>query len=1232
MKRMTRALILVLVLAMVVSAFALVGAFAAEETYGTTLVDMDSKTSLGKDLSAAYDAGYKDVNGQRIWTFSYDKAKHTKYDEFWALGGTGKSNLTVRDIAATSSAAAVTKNTDYWVVDFDIATDSELFDEISFNCYLYSSAGKRVGSGQNGKTYPAFFRDADGRICVGNGNGSNKVYNTNPVINEWTNVTLIYDFHVKDDGSIANDAYVYYDGVYAGKITSFVSTTAHIDSIRVESVRSTFPNQSVKFANFTTTKFGTTETRYNGPMSEAGALGNPDVKLSDLKDLKYTQEDCPGNSAGYDARPVIATVVSTVDGVEQERKIRDAADFGKLNSGDVVTVRRSFAVSENEIEFDSSVIWQDYNGVSIFAPQEGETPAVSIDRGIATITKTDGDSTTYVFVGSLSGLKHLEEGMAVTVHKSFTSDAPGNALVTRGNVTWLDANGVNIITPAEGETPAVTIPSIFAAKADSDWVVMIKRATENIPLRINGEGKAEDIYVSGKTVSDPLFDAFHASAEINYVVLFDDVTIHGRGTHKSVRYGGLKFDLNGHTLTIAITGGRTYIKPQTGATSYNTENYFKNGTLNFGRLDDPTTPDVNEAIACNGTLMLTESKAGGANDHELLFENLTVNFLNVSNTSALIDQRAGHVVYRNCTVNSNYSLTSLKAENGVPATLTIENSEVNLTGAYLTQVKNVSDAYGSFDTAITITNSHIKTASNLVNVLVYANNLGTSANHLLNNNVFTFNITDSTIEAQDGKIVDLLHANIQTYDESGVAENKLKLTVNLNINGSDIKLNNLFNTLTVIDAANGKDADVNVGVNIGAGTKLMLTKENGAPAYLYVGSATNAGANVALHLADGVKLNAALLFDPAGAPIDTVTYDSEASKLAYTTLDADYMILVTPDNVAYSYKLGERDAVPFFWVADDVANVNIAMVVTLDAGIPGIYHYEWNKPVDNAYTTKLVKDYKLGAKSNLTLTENLYFNLFVNAEQYDLVKNYVTVTDKDGAKLVPDAETVKIGETDYYKFQVKGIYPKNAGDNAINVAINVTGAYGDALPTAGGSFTVLGYAENILNQEKTDDKSVALIKALLNYVKVDAEQATDGDYTETVTKATALIGGTTFGEVEADEVDGKLTDANVAVAYGDKLYWYVKTDANATVYLEYVSNGTKMGYSIKADEEGIVKVYLKAADFANGITVTKDGETATVTLAAYYAGVTGDAKDMVAAIYHYTKAAAAYKATYPENN
>ena len=384
MKKLTKLLSATLLLALLVSAFAVFGAFAAEgetaDTVGTVLYDMDTKTvsfkNHGGDYPSYPDAVKSTVDGQTVWTIDYSEV---------AAGGSANTsacfstmsenwNVRVRDDAGYGSRAAAEKNTDFIVFDMDVATDTEFIDDIYFNLRMLKSGASKYnadmaasGSGASAY-YPAIKRDADGKIVVSNGNGKNIV---RPVVesdSKWTNITIVYDFTAED----ANSAYVYFDGYYAGNINSMPATTAILYFARFQLVNGgkvTVDNASTSLANFTIKSFAANGT---GLMYQDGVLGNKGVSLESIPQLKYCMEDTPATPDGY-------TVPKLAD-IQRGDEIIPVYDVDDLKTGlvngDVVVAYRDLAtisaytvvkavVDETTGEDVATVTFQDKNGVAL---------------------------------------------------------------------------------------------------------------------------------------------------------------------------------------------------------------------------------------------------------------------------------------------------------------------------------------------------------------------------------------------------------------------------------------------------------------------------------------------------------------------------------------------------------------------------------------------------------------------------------------------------------------------------------------------------------------------------------------------------------------------------------------------------------------------------------------------------------------------------------------------------
>lgn len=1183
MRKSTKALALLMLLSIVLGSFAVFGAFAEETaaeqpTDGRVVAwDMDSLDALTISNKLDSDSLTKltDEYGQTYWQYKSDVMNNSNPQFFSTMfaGSSSDKSIILQNMNKSEKGSDgmyypvdkdgdgkydvdYEKNTDFIVVDFDLSTDTNFIPGVQLH--------GRFRTDNDSSAIANIVQDKSTYLSLNGGMGYSDTVKvgsyTDPSKNgrKWTNVTIIYDVSAVldaeglDAGTATFDStteykgYIYIDGQYMGTAgTNFYRNLANygaasmkrakrFESYRVE-IAGALAGSTTNFANFTVSKF---PVGYNGPLTEAGVLGNADILLDNIADLAYTQTNLPENPTDY--KPL------------------------KLA----------------EIKRGEEII-----------------PVYSVD---------DINS-------------DLLDGDVVTLFTQITA----SFIVTRGeaNITWLDKNGTNLEDTAADPAPLFKVPTanIFAADADADWVVI----HDDPSLAIQAQGKAEDIYVKSAGVYiDPLYNELHSSKN-SFVFIWDDVTTYGAGASgstvtsgKTPRYYGFKFDLNGHTLTVAPS--KHYIAPQHAAGRGGTVNIFKNGTLNFGRLDDPTTADVNEAITPGGNLLMMGSTLGGAVKNTALFENLNLNIYG----GTFIDQRMGDVTYRNCKINSSKMLSSLKSSFGLLASLTVDNCEVNLTGEALALIKNVSNKYGSFNCDVVIKNSDIVSRSHLITYQAYPNSSGTDDASLKNDNTSQVSIVGGSVKTTNAT-ADLFVVTLSGYSTT---EYPISFTGDFNIAGAKINANNVL--LTEAEITEEKIANVDIELGISEGTRLTLL-EGSKPAGIYGAASSNAGANISLYLANGVKLNSPKLVwrEDATPAWDSVRYESVASRIAYTSLGGDYDCVVTPAYDTCTYKLGNTDAVEFLWNKAEGEQVDVSKLVTLKVQ-PGVYSYKWTNE-GTAYAATIVPEFKLSAKSNLTLFDYLYYNVFINKAEYDALASYIKVTDAEGNAIEREAETFFIDEVEYYKFQAKNVNPALADSTAIKVAIEIPGAYDDKYVT-GNEFTVLQYAERALAKPENDE-SEALINALLKYVSLAAERA--GRIATSEAAAALISADAIFEAINTDDkMIGTLEGVSVAIKYDTKLNLGISATSEKTVRVTYTLDGNEVSNTYTIPAGGEIFIAIKAYDFMNAVTVECEGEGATLNIQGYYwaleeMGAEAADLDMVTAIYNYAKTAAAYKAT-----
>ena len=453
----------------------------------------------------------------------------------------------------------------------------------------------------------------------------------------------------------------------------------------------------------------------------------------------------------------------------------------------------------------------------------------------------------------------------------------------------------------------------------------------------------------------------------------------------------------------------------------------------------------------------------------------------------------------------------------------------------------------------------------------------------------------------------------------------LDVDVNLQVIDSDISTFLLLNPVTRTTDATKVDMTCNVDV-INSNLKLQRTESKGG---ITLGGLTQEvvdyiPATVNINIGEDCLLsndNKSRGGDEVAYRVPNVTYD-EGCVLAHTSLYDGYGFVVSSAYDTYTYQLGNKAAETFYWNQAEGEQVDINKVVTTAEN--ALYKYTWANE-GSAYTANMVSKLALSAKSNLTLCDYIYFNLFINKAEYDAaIAAGVTVS---GITVDENTEIINIDGTDYYKLQIKDIKLEDADKAVMTVGVSFAGAYSDSYASEK-SFSVLGYAENILNKS-TDEKSVALIESLLNYIVAACNYATI-DASAVAEKAAALIDGKEFGAIAGEAKYEALEGVEVAIRYGNVLYLGVKANAGDVITVSYTSaDDNAVSITKTADENGEIYVAIKAYDFASDLTITRGADSATMNIQGYYNALADDAaaQAMVEAIYNYATAAAAYKAT-----
>lgn len=392
MKRFSRAVALVLVLAVVLTAFGMFSAFAADAddsvAYGEVVFDLDAKTEKKLTVTNGTNGPNMIRNEDGYWEMNYDGfdiSTAGSSGDFWlaqaptsvyinnkytgSLGSDGVDNRVISN----------KKNTDYFVIDFDIATKTSFLEGVYFHNRWYNNAGTHSQQNYvqlNGTDTENFY------LSTNNGGG-----HIAPAVTpgEWLNVTIVYDFSAVDEYGYAIPSqwkiYVYMDGIYCGVLPNIKSdaTSFWFNRISTDAASKNGADCETLFANFT---YKTFKHGYDGPMTADGVLGNAGVTLADLPDLKYALEDTP------EMEDNLWATVERV-GVEEPIEIYHYDELdASLVDGDVVTLYRSIS-SPMVQDVNANITWKDVDGNVLTPGTRGSKDKVFI-RQYATLDLSAG--------------------------------------------------------------------------------------------------------------------------------------------------------------------------------------------------------------------------------------------------------------------------------------------------------------------------------------------------------------------------------------------------------------------------------------------------------------------------------------------------------------------------------------------------------------------------------------------------------------------------------------------------------------------------------------------------------------------------------------------------------------------------------------------------------------------------------------------------------------------------
>ena len=300
MRKHNKLLALILLLATIVSVFAVFGLTASAATDEPILVyDMQNYT-LGKQITGTNNknstttgkpfmsmTAVKDENGKIIY-WNHKVVRDPNGDGTYTAANSSSNvyvNISPKNVYVNNGGGN-TKNTDFVVIDFDLSTDSD-FDYLYFQTKFLTSSG---GSSQDHYAYVG-GDTVDGGLFAASYKSAvkEKLYNTSPSESSWVNVTFVYDFRGTDGN--AWKRYVYFDGIYAGVQKACLANAVSWNFIRFCWQRTgDRPISEYNMANFTMKRF---PVGYNGNLGDENMLANKAYTLDQFSDMRYCLEKIP---------------------------------------------------------------------------------------------------------------------------------------------------------------------------------------------------------------------------------------------------------------------------------------------------------------------------------------------------------------------------------------------------------------------------------------------------------------------------------------------------------------------------------------------------------------------------------------------------------------------------------------------------------------------------------------------------------------------------------------------------------------------------------------------------------------------------------------------------------------------------------------------------------------------------------------------------------------------------
>ena len=687
MKKFSKLIALLLLLAVVVSVFAVLPAFAADEAAdagiqtifdlengigGSVLNDGDSNDKV----TSAVARSHTDKNGVTYYTVSFSEGKsvvgQAQVQPFFQASPT---KVYFKDGAGSTADSTVTDTVDYIVIDLDVGTDTNPLGMIQFQNrfyhYGYNSDNKWTEMSSQ-YDHPRMFGDVGEDVYFDGTKTSTKRYPAMQSSTEWAHITMIVDV---SDGDGFRNAYLYYNGQYVATYVNMLADATFLYQIRLmigDKSAPDYNNESFSFANYTIKAF---EKGYDGDLATYyNKVGNANYPLSYFSDLAYCLEDLPENT--------VATITrANAEGVEETTAVTSFDDLdANLETGDKVTLYRDLVrkiVIPEGVEFDlngfqmaAPLILDDYNELDwIIRDVDGNI----YNREVKT-SETDADGNPIIEYYPAKGAQVYDEaGKLVT-----------DTLQAFWNNYYVDEGSSRKYCKIPATELKVTFLNDTTLKNTSNHSTMVPK---NGKLIYDLNGKTVDM----KSLGAHYFRAGNA----NTVILVTDGTINHSGSN-NVFYSS-DADSKMYTKDVTINSTGTLIDQRRGTVAFFDSNVNISSSFSVKSSQGYTSYFIldGSTLTATGTeaISVTSTSSGQAGSGAGRYGGMQNNVI-VANSTVNAKSKAIAVLVH---ANEHDSASGVSKSNTNYSKIDIVNSTIKGTQAVAYTLNNLYSEYQKVD-------------------------------------------------------------------------------------------------------------------------------------------------------------------------------------------------------------------------------------------------------------------------------------------------------------------------------------------------------------------------------------------------------------------------------------------------------------------------------------------------------------------------------------------------------